>query len=120
MPKARQTTGRRWSHKVTQPLQRATIIQALKGRQKNNANIKTYNTTNFAIWFVWLQDVFGGTIWEQLAHWQSVLLLKISGFIRFVVNLEKMNNRNLHEFVLLNDSFFFYLRFSRRRYNISI
>ena len=35
---------------------------------------------------------FMGTYWEQETHWQSAMLLKGSGFVCSIVNLDKMNN----------------------------
>ena len=38
------------------------------------------------------QNVLWGSFWEQLAHQQSALILKISWFIRFIVNLDVNSN----------------------------
>ena len=61
----------------------------------NHINTDIYQTLQIYIIFITctkneIKKSLWGSIGEHLTHRQSALMLKISGFICFVVNLEKM------------------------------
>lgn len=68
----------------------STIVFTLEGKEFNWFEIIKCSQNGLQVSF-----------WEQLTHRQSALRLKTSGFIRFMVNLEKMIHKIYEESIII-------------------